>query len=105
MVREQRKLDGSIAMYAVTGTKGYRWLESEEVIGTEKEADIDLSYYDKLVSEAIDTISQFGDYEWFVSDDPYVPPLFLEGMPFYDEGNCNPCSPNRSKSGLINDFR
>lgn len=100
MVREQRKLDGSIAMYAVTGTKGYRWLESEEVIGTEKEADIDLSYYDKLVNDAIDTISEFGDYEWFVSDDPYTPPLFMGGIPFYDEGSCNPCSPNTSKSGL-----
>lgn len=34
--------------------------------------DIDRSYYDKLVNEAIDTISEYGDFEWFVSDDPYI---------------------------------
>jgi hypothetical protein len=37
-----------------------------------KEADIDRSYYDKLVDEAVKTISQYGDFEWFVSDDPYI---------------------------------
>ena len=97
MVREQKKADGSIAMYAVTGTKGYRWLESEEVIGTNKESCIDLSYYDNLVNDAIDTINKFGDYEWFVSDDPYIKPLFIGSAPIYDEGNVNPCSPNYLK--------
>jgi hypothetical protein len=38
-----------------------------------KENDIDRSYYDKLVNEAVETISQYGDFEWFASDDPYVP--------------------------------
>ena len=37
-----------------------------------KEEDIDKGYYNKLVDEAIESISQFGDYEWFVSDDPYI---------------------------------
>ena len=59
---------------AVTGTKGYRWLESEMVRELNKQDDIDLSYYNKLVDEAIDTISQYGDFEWFVSDDPYIVP-------------------------------
>lgn len=94
MVREQKKPDGSIAMYSVTGTKGYRWLEAEEVIGTEKEAYIDRTYYDNLVTDAVNTINKFGDYEWFVSDDPYPKPLFMGGVPLYDEGNTNPCSPN-----------
>lgn len=31
------------------------------------------SYYDNMVTEAVKTISQYGDFEWFVSDDPYVP--------------------------------
>lgn len=26
-----------------------------------------------MVTEAVKTISQYGDFEWFVSDDPYVP--------------------------------
>ena len=37
-----------------------------------KEEDIDRSYYDKLVNDAIENISQYGDFEWFVSDDPYI---------------------------------
>jgi hypothetical protein len=57
---------------AATGSKGYRWLESEMVKTLEKENDIDYSYYDAMANEAIETISQYGDYEWFVSDDPYV---------------------------------
>ena len=60
---------------SVTGSKGYRWLESEVVRTLGKEDDIDRSYYNKLVDDAIDTISQFGDFEMFVSDDPYIPPL------------------------------
>ena len=55
--------------YAVTGTKGYRWLESEVVKTNGKEADIDRSYYDNLVNAAANDISQYGDLEWFISDD------------------------------------
>lgn len=66
-----REKDGKY--YAATGSKGFRWLESEMVKQLEKEADIDRAYYDNLVNEAVDTISQYGDFEWFVSDDPYIP--------------------------------
>lgn len=69
LVREQLKKDGVTGYDAVVGTKGYRWLESEEVIKQKKQQDVDLSYYDNLVNSAIDTISNFGDYEWFVSED------------------------------------
>lgn len=65
-----REKDGKY--YAATGSKGYRWLESEMVKELGKENDIDRSYYDKLVDEAVKTISQYGDFEWFVSDDPYI---------------------------------
>lgn len=54
---------------AVAGTKGYRWLEAELVKSNNKEDDIDKSYYISLVDKAIKTISEFGDYEWFVSDE------------------------------------
>lgn len=58
--------------YAVTGTKGYRWLESEIVQTIGKEDAIDRSYYDKLCDEAVETISKFGNFERFVSEDPYL---------------------------------
>lgn len=61
--------------YAATGSSGYRWLESEMVKELEKENDIDRSYYDKLVDDAVESISQYGDFEWFASDDPYVKEL------------------------------
>lgn len=51
----------------VTGTKGYRWLESEIVKQNGKEDDIDKSYYNKLVDDAVSTISEFGDIEWFIN--------------------------------------
>lgn len=55
--------------YAATGSKGYRWLESEMVKELKSINDIDRSYYDNLVDEAVETISQYGDFEWFVSND------------------------------------
>lgn len=59
--------------YAAPGSTGYRWLESEKVRLLEKEDCIDRSFYDKLVDDAVETISTYGDFEWFVSDDPYIP--------------------------------
>lgn len=74
---------------AATGTKGYRWLESEMVKELGKEDDIDRGYYDALVDAAATDISAFGDLEWFVSDDPYIkeddtPPWFGPGEPHGD---------------------
>ena len=54
--------------YAAAGTKGYRWLESENVKILEKEDTIDKSYYDRLCNDAINNISKYGDFNWFVSD-------------------------------------
>ena len=74
--------DGNVKYDAVTGAKGYRWLEAEMVKTLGKEDDIDLSYYNELVDSAVHGsgsgasrkpgISDFGDFEWFVSDDPYI---------------------------------
>lgn len=52
--------------YAVGGTKGYYWLEAEAVKALGQEADIDRSYYDKLVDEAVATIGQYGDAKEFI---------------------------------------
>ena len=60
---------------AATGSSGYRWMESEMVRSLGRENDIDRSFYNHLVDDAVKTISQYGDFERFVSDDPYdVPP-------------------------------
>ena len=56
--------------FAATGTDGYRWLESEMVKVLGKEDDIDHSYYIKLVDDAKDAIAEYGDFEYFVSDEP-----------------------------------
>lgn len=61
-----REKDG--LYHAATGSKGYRWLESETVKDLHKEDDIDRSYYDKLVDDAVSNISKYGDFEWFISD-------------------------------------
>ncbi len=66
--------------YSATGAKGYRWLEAETVKILEKEKDIDKRYYKELADEAIRTISEYGDYNWFVSGDPLpndIPPWEL----------------------------
>jgi hypothetical protein len=51
--------------YSVTGTKGYLWMESEQVKILGLEDSIDISYYQKLVDDAVETIAQYGDVEEF----------------------------------------
>lgn len=65
--------------FAVSGSKGYRWMESEMVKSLGKEEDINMDYYKNMVSDAIEAISLYGDYSWFVSDDPYISPKFEMG--------------------------
>jgi hypothetical protein len=74
-----REKDGKY--YAATGSKGYRWLEAEMVKTLEKEADIDKRYYAKLVDDAKKTISKYGDFEQFISDDP-VPDVIIDEPPW-----------------------
>lgn len=82
-----REKDGKY--YSATGAKGYRWLEAEIVESLGRADDIDEGHFKEMADAAIDTIKKYGDYEWFVSDDPYTPPIFIEGEygmhPFYDE--------------------
>lgn len=72
LLREGKDKDGNVKYSAATGSKGYRWLESEMVKDLGKQNDIDRSYYDSLANAAIETIAAQGDFEWFVSDDPYI---------------------------------
>ena len=60
---------------AAANSSGYRWLESEMVRNLNLDDAIDHSFYQAQVDAAISAISQYGDAEWFRSDDPYdVPP-------------------------------
>lgn len=63
--------------YAVSGTKGYRWLEAEVVKTNHKEACVDTSYYDVLVDKASKEIAKYGDLDWFISEEPYIPKNIL----------------------------
>ena len=61
--------------FALPGTKGYRWLESENVKNLGKEDDIDTTYFDSLVDDAVKNIKDHSkhkdDVEWFISDEKY----------------------------------
>mgnify|MGYP000765349804 CR=1 FL=1 len=74
---------------AATGSKGFRWLESEMVKQLDKQGDIDRGYYNNMVDEAIKSLSVYGDFERFAADEPYVsdntPPWFGAGEPHEDD--------------------
>lgn len=84
LLREGKDKEGNLKYSSATGAKGYRWLESEMVKELGKEDCIDRSYYDKLVDDAVETISEYCDFEWFASDDPYIPPMVIDGKPVYE---------------------
>ena len=67
LVREGKDKDGNVKYDSASGAKGYRWLESETVKELKLEKKVDRSFYDAQVNAAVETISQFGDFEWFAS--------------------------------------
>ena len=69
LLRQAKDKAGNIKYDSVTGAKDYRWLEAEMVKTLEKEKDIDLTYYNKLVDNAVNDISKYGDFEAFASSD------------------------------------
>lgn len=95
------KKTGTKSYAAATGTKGYRWLESEMVKHLEKEDGIDRSYYDAMVDAAINDISQYGDFEWFVSDDPYIQSNPSDNIPPWE----TPGEPWQVESATVFDVR
>lgn len=60
-----REKDGKF--HAATGAKGYYWLEAPIVKNLKKEKDIDMSYFQKMVDDAMTTIGKFGDAEAFIA--------------------------------------
>lgn len=67
LVRENVDRDGNTKYDSVTGTKGYRWMEAEQVKLLGKQDDICLDYYRHLVDEARENIQQYGDLDWMIS--------------------------------------
>jgi hypothetical protein len=85
LVRESGVNDAGEKTYAaVTGTKGYRWLESEMVHELQMEDMVDRSYFDKMADDAADAIAKHGNFEWFVADDAGEPPWQKPDMPWTD---------------------
>lgn len=90
LLREtENKKTGEKGYAAATGSKGFRWLESEMVRELGKENDIDRTYCNNLVDEAVKSLSSYGDFERFVADEPFVsdntPPWFGVGEPHEEE--------------------
>lgn len=90
LLREtENKKTGEKGYAAATGSKGFRWLESEMVRELGKENDIDRTYYNNLVDEAVKSLSSYGNFERFVADEPFVsdntPPWFGAGEPHEEE--------------------
>ena len=89
LVRESGENPDGTTKYAnVTGSSGYRWLESEMIrilFASDPMAVVDMNYYHALADDAINAINEYGDYEWFVSDDPGISPWDSPGPPWeYD---------------------
>ena len=49
--------------YKVTGTSGHLWMESDMAL--ERNAKIDMAYFEKMVDDAIGSLAEFGDPERF----------------------------------------
>ena len=71
---------------AVTGSSGYRWMESEMVRINQKEEFIDRDYYRDLVDDARAEIGKYGDFDTFVSEEAPIHPWFSaideDALPF-----------------------
>ena len=85
LVKQAKNKDGSLKYDSVTGTlkpdkTPYRWLEAEAVKLLNKVDDIDKSYHRALVDKAVGFITEHGDFERFVADEPYhiIDPAELE---------------------------
>jgi hypothetical protein len=53
--------------YAVTGTKGYLWIEASLAKANLEQVEIDYRYFDALINDATKAIEKFGNFEDFCS--------------------------------------
>lgn len=68
LYRVAKDTNGNLKYYAAAGTKGYRWLEKEIAVAREKMGDVDFSYFNSLVDDAVNDISKYGDIGWFLDE-------------------------------------
>nr|DAX95836.1 MAG TPA: DNA polymerase [Caudoviricetes sp.] len=52
---------------AVTGSKGYLWMQAEDFKLSHDESAVDKGFYNSLVDSAVETIQKFGDFEQFTN--------------------------------------
>lgn len=71
--------------YAASGTKGYKWLETETVVYRNDLSIINRDYYISKCNDAIDVLKSFGDYEWFVNPDEITVDNFIDYPSGYNE--------------------
>lgn len=81
-----RQNKDGITYAAATGTKGYRWLESNMVKELDKIKDVDISYYRDLVEKAKEAIKENcinqSEADWFISGEPWVLEIDTDELPF-----------------------
>lgn len=84
-----RKNDRTGRYDAVNGSKGTRWLEAEDIKAYGLEDQINYGYFDEKINELRDDVAKNcinGDFEWFLSDDPYIGCEYdKNGIPIYED--------------------
>lgn len=61
-----REKDGDVSY--VTGAKGYKWREAENVEAADAWDTVDYTYFNSLADDAFDQIAKYGDPEQFLED-------------------------------------
>lgn len=67
LLAKRTNKDGTITYSAVADTKGYKWLEADDVDKESYNKIVDMSYYNKAIDSAKKHIEEFGDYETFIN--------------------------------------
>lgn len=62
-----REKDGKF--YAATGSKGFRWRESESLLGADRMNLIDMGYFENLAMAAKEAVEKYGSFDEFILED------------------------------------
>jgi len=78
---------------SVTGSKGYRWKESDIVKSLQQEDKIDLLYFYTLLQEAVEAIKKYGPIEDFIEDYGTGREYFEDDEDLIGFNDCPPLQP------------